>query len=102
MKRLFAALLLTTIGIASVQAEEPRPEPVGVLETNSHRVIIHLGGSKPLYTVYDLDGNLLADLLDHDQLITQMPELEGIFHKGVAKDASLEKGGSAPSDKPFE
>lgn len=80
-------LLVFTLGSQA----EPQGQPLGLFTTNSHKVIISQGDDAPLYTVYDLQGNLLAKEISRAQLAERMPQIDRLMQKGVAKDASLEK-----------
>jgi hypothetical protein len=82
-----ATLVLTSVVAFSHAAAQSIP--VGTLETNQHRVDIAFEGNRPVYSVYDRQGNLLAADLTRDQLFAKLPYLESVLDKGIATDASL-------------
>lgn len=82
-----ATLVLTSVVAFSQAAAQSTA--IGTLETNKHRVDIAIEDNRPVYSVYDRQGNLLAADLTRDQLFAKLPYLESVLDKGIAKDASL-------------
>ena len=81
-------MLLSYTNLARAQTAQP----VGTLETRQYRVVIAIKQAKPVYTVHDNQGQLLASELDREALFASFPELQTLVSSGVASDASLERG----------
>lgn len=90
MRHLLVLLLLMTQAFSPVNAGDAKA--VGTLETNSHRVLIGIKESKPVYTVQDLQGQVLARELSREELFSAFPNLKTLVKGGIAQDASLERG----------
>lgn len=92
--RLIVALMLMATVMATKAQSPQEANAVGTLETNRHRVLISIQEAKPVYTVFDLQGNELGRDLSRDALFANFPELKSLISRGQAKDASLERGNS--------
>ena len=74
----------------AASACEQRHSPVGVLKSKGHVVEVFTGEGSPVYSVRSARGELLAELVTEEEMLSQFPELEGIV-KGYADDASLQR-----------
>ncbi|WP_086930367.1 hypothetical protein [Agarilytica rhodophyticola] len=87
LKPMLFACLVVALG-NSFNAQAEHNEVVGVLKSRHYVVEMYSGKHEPLYTVKNIQGDMLAANLTGSELVSQIPELEHVIY-GYADDASL-------------
>ena len=82
-------LLLTALGCASLWAAVPAALH---LRTNQYEITVHISAKQPLYTVKDLNGNLVGEQMHYTELKAKAPEAYEFVTAAIAQgtlDASV-------------